>query len=90
MLLNHQIDRSVDLLLDMATQALARGAAGGGKLLLGNSLLFQAGPQPGFAPPLFPVALVPPGKLALKRSILFSCGSGDKMSNPHIDAHERG
>src|SRR5205807_2639497 len=87
-ILDQQIDRSIDLLAHMAAQAASAGTTGGRKLF--HSLLFQAGPQLGFAAALFPVAFVALGQLAMKGPVLFAGAGGHKIGDTHIDAYTRG
>src|SRR5258708_7910337 len=78
------VDRPVDLLPDLAAQALPSGRARRREPLLGNALLLQAGPQPGLASPFGAIALVPPGHLAMKTAILFARRGREEMDDAHI------
>ena len=67
---DHQVDRPVDLLPHMATEALATGTARRGKL--GDPLFLETGPQFGLPPALFPIAFLTAGELTMKTAIPFS------------------
>src|SRR5260221_4738379 len=84
-ILDHLVDRPIDLLSDKATYALPSGAAGRGKLLGWHAFLSQTGPQLRFTPPLLPVPLVLPSHLAMKTAIFFVRRGCDEMHNAHID-----
>src|SRR5712692_9925512 len=68
MIKDQLVDRSIDLLTDMATEALAAFAACRGQLF--HPLLLQTGAEFRLAPPLLSVTFVPLGQLAMKGSVL--------------------
>jgi hypothetical protein len=88
MIKDHLVDCSIDLLTDMATEALAAFAARRGEL--SHPLLLQTGAEFRFAPSLLSVTLVPLRQLAMKRSVMLARRGRDKIGDPHIDAHARG
>jgi len=77
------VDRSVDRLTHMPDQALPTSAVGGGKL--GNSLLFETGPQFGLTTALLSIPLLPLSEFAMKGAVVLVRARGDEVGNPHIN-----
>jgi len=87
-LLKALVDRAVDLLAHMASQALPALAAGGGELF--DPFLFEACPQFGLAPPLLAVALLPLSEFAMKGAVVLPFAGGQEVGDAHVHADHRG
>ena len=80
---DHQVDRPVNLLPHMATEALATGTAG--RRELGDPLFFETGPQFGLPPAFFSIAFLTAGELAMETAIPFPVEVVMKFAMPTSD-----
>ena len=77
---------TVDLVLDMPDQSLARAAAGGGQLLC--PLFLEARPQFRLPATFGTVPLVTGTQVLVEGAVLLACRGGDEVGDPHVDAHD--
>src|SRR6266511_5554068 len=68
------VDREVDLLSDVTSQALI-----GQRWQARDALLLETRAQPGFAPPFLAVLLVAPGELPMERAVAFACAGRQEV-----------
>src|SRR5579859_3387185 len=78
------IDGSIDLLPDVASQALI-----GQRWQTLDALLFEAGAQLGLTAAFLAIALVPSGQLAMKGAITFAGRGGQEVCDADIDPDHR-
>src|SRR5712692_1011536 len=79
------VDRTVDLLTDMADKALAASAPGGGQFL--HPLLLEVRPQFGLASSLLAVPLLSLAQLAVKGAIVFAGTRRYEVGDAHINSN---
>jgi hypothetical protein len=88
MILQHQIDCPVDLLLHMPAEALAACAARRGELP--HTLLFEGGSQLRLATTFLAIAPMTLRQLAMKAAILFACTGRNEIGDADIHTDFRG